>query len=131
MSRKTFLTIVSVIATSIGLFSLFAPSILLGSVKMAEPSAAADVQARTVGILLVAIGLLDFLARKDPDSPSMKAILTANLVLQIGIAPIDPLAYATGAYKTFGSFLPNSILHLVLASGFAYFLVEMNRRARA
>ena len=36
MSRKTFLTIASMIALAVGVFCLAAPSVLLESVKMAE-----------------------------------------------------------------------------------------------
>jgi hypothetical protein len=76
--------------------------------------------ARTVGVLLLAIGLLNFLVRRHGDSPTMRAILTVNLALQLGIMPIDPLAFLSGTYATLGSFVPNTILHVVLATGFAW-----------
>ncbi len=125
MTRKTFLSLTSIIATAIGLFALIAPSVLVESVKMASPSGAANVMARTVGVLILTMGVLDFFVRSHPDSPTMKAVLIANLVLQLGIMPIDPMAYASGTYHTLGSFVPNTILHLVLASGFIYYLVKM------
>lgn len=130
MSRKTFLTLVSFTAIAVGTFALLAPSVLIETVKVAAPSGSANVMARTTGILLVAMGLLDFLVRDHEDSPTMRAVLVANIVLQIGILPIDPLAYANGVFTGLGSFLPNTILHVVLASGFAYYLVKM-RRTRA
>jgi hypothetical protein len=128
MNRRLFLTVTSLTALTIGLFALFFPEVLITQVKRAQPSEAAFVMARTVGILLVAVGLLDFLVRAQGDSPTMRAVLIANLVLQLGILPIDPLAYAHGVYQTLGSFLPNTILHVVLAAGFAYALVDMQRR---
>jgi hypothetical protein len=125
MSRKVFLTIASIIAMSIGAFVLFAPEVLLVQVKMAPPNASANVMARTVGILIFTFGVLAFLVRGDEDSPTLRSVLFANLILQLGILPIDPHAYATGAYQTLGSFVPNTILHVLLASGFAYYLVKM------
>lgn len=125
MTRKTFLTFTAVVAVGIGLFVLMAPSVLITAVKVAPPSDTANVMARTVGILLIAMGTLDFLVRGHDDSPTMKAVLVANAVLQIGILPIDPLAYATGVFTTLGSFVPNTILHVVLAGGFVYYAAKV------
>jgi hypothetical protein len=122
MSRKLFLTVVSAIATAVGSFALMAPAVLLEDVKMAEPSASANVMARTVGVLLLAFGALLFLVRSHDDSPTLRAVLAANLLLQLAIIPIDPLAYLSGAFHTLGSFLPNTILQVVLAAGFAHYL---------
>jgi hypothetical protein len=127
MTRKTLLTLTAVTALLVGFFALFAPGVLLEHVKYADPSAAANVMGRTVGIVLIAVGVLDFLVRDQPDSPAMRAILVANLVLQIAILPIDPIAYACGVFRTLGSFVPNTILHILLASGFAYHLARVRR----
>ena len=125
MNRSLFLTIVAAIATIIGSICLFTPEMLIVEVKHAIPSSAANVMARTVGILLVSIAILNFLVRNHEDSQTIKAILKANLVLQLGIMPIDPLAYAYGIYATTSSFLPNTILHILLAAGFTYFILRM------
>ncbi len=130
MSRKAFLTITAVIAFAIGCFALGLPSVLITDVKVAAPSETANVMARTVGILLITIGVLDFLVRDHDDSPTMRAILIANLILQFGIMPIDPSAYLSGVYRTLGSFVPNTILHVLLASGFIYQLMQMRKNDR-
>ena len=52
MNRKLFLTIASIIAISVGGFSLMAPDVLLTSVKMAVSNPAALVMAQTVGVFL-------------------------------------------------------------------------------
>jgi len=119
-SRKVLLTITAVTASAIGALALFGPDVLIQTVKTAAPSATANVMARTVGVLLMAIGLLNFLVRRHGNSPTMRAILTVNLALQIGIMPIDPLAFLGGTYATLGSFVPNTILHILLAAGFAW-----------
>jgi hypothetical protein len=128
MSRKSFLMLTSFVALAVGLFALGAPAVLLGTVKLAAPSSSANVMARTVGVLLITVGVLDFLVRDHADSPTLRAILIANLLLQLLIVPIDPLAYVSGVFHTLGSFLPNTILHLVLAGGFAFYLAKMPRR---
>ena len=114
---------------AVGLFALLTPGTLIGAVKMAAPSDAANVMARTVGILLVTVGILNFLVRDHADSPTLRAIFKANLFLQIGILPIDPLAWMNGVYGTPGSFVPNTLIHVLLASGFAYYLFQMKSQA--
>jgi hypothetical protein len=120
MNRKVLLTITSVVAFAIGSFAIVAPDVLITNVKHAAPSDTANVMLRTVGILLIAIAILDYLVRNHEDSPTMRSILIANLALQLGIMPIDPSAYASGVFKELGSFAPNTVLHVLLAAGFAY-----------
>ena len=128
MHRRTFLTIVAISASSIGVVTLLIPGPFLEQVKAALPSETANVMARTVGIPLLTIGVLDFMVRDHEDSPTLRAVFIANLLLQIGIIPIDPLAYFSGVYTTLGAFVPNTVLHLALAGGFAYYLTRMSRQ---
>ena len=131
MSRKLFLTIAAVIAALVGGLSLLAPDILIGPVKASVANPAALVMARTVGVLLLCVALLAFLVRDHADSPTMQSVLTANLALQLGILPIDPLAYLNGTFGTLGAFVPNTIVHVLLASGFAYYLLQLRKRLAA
>lgn len=126
MSRSLFLTLTSIVAAAVGGLALFAPATLLVDVKHADPNAAAEVMARTVGVLLLLpVALLGFLVRHHPPSPTLRAVFVANLVLQLGIFPIDILAWNAGAFHGLGSFLPNSVLHVLLATGFGYHLWRM------
>lgn len=127
MQRKTFLTIASIIPMAVGSLALVAPALLIGVLKGAETNPAAEVMARTVGVLLLTVGLVSFLVRGEGDSSTLRAVLTGNLVLQLALLPIDPLAYASGVFVGLGSFLPNTILHVVLALAFAYYLRAMSR----
>jgi len=127
MTRKLFFTVVACIAFSIGAFDLVLPGILIEHVKYALPSETANVMARTGGILLVAFGILNFLVRNDEDSPTLRSVFIANIFLQICIVPIDPIAYLNGTYKTLGSFIPNTIIHVLLVCGFAFYLSKMKK----
>lgn len=127
MNRKLFLTIAAIIAFLVGGLSLLAPDVLLTTVKVAVPNPAALVMARTVGVLLLTVGLMGFLIRGHDDSPTMEAFLKANLFLQLALIPIDPLAYMNGTFTTFGSFVPNTILHILLAIGFAHHLIKVRK----
>lgn len=127
MTRKTFLTLCALVAFTIGIIALFFPSVLLVEMKYATPNSASITMARTVGVLLISFSILNFLVRGDGDTPTMASILIANLLLQLFILPIDPLAYVFGVYGSPMSFIPNTILHLLLLSGFVYFLIKMRR----
>lgn len=121
MTRSTFLCVAATIALLIGGLALLAPGFLLAELKHAEVTPAAVVMARTVGVLLLCVGALALLVRRHPDSPTMRAVLLANLLVQLGLVPIDPLAWHGGAFHTLGSFVPNTLVNLALAAGFAFF----------
>lgn len=128
MSRKTFLSLVAAVALAIGVFALFFPAALLAS-KGVAPSAAAEVWVREVGIAIAALGVAAFLMRGAPDSPALRAFLVGNLVLQLGLFPIELVAYREGIITKASGVVPNSILHLLLAMGFATFAIRIPQRA--
>ena len=121
MTRSTFLSVAASVALLVGGLALLAPAILLAELKHAEVTPAAMVMARTVGVLLLCVGALALLVRRHPDSRTMRAVLLANLLVQLGLLPIDPLAWYGGAFHTLGSFVPNTLIHLGLAAGFAFY----------
>jgi hypothetical protein len=127
MTRKLFLTIAAVAAALVGALALLAPVFLLAELKGAVPNPAALVMARTTGVLLLAVASMSFLVRDHGDSPTMEGFLRANLFLQLGLLPMDPLAYLQGAFTTIGSFAPNTVIHVLLATGFAYYLVTLRK----
>jgi len=128
MSRKTFLTIVSLVAVCVGAFALFAPAMLLNS-KGVAPSEAGNLWAREVGVVILSIGVTTFLLKGEGDSPALQAFLVGNAILQIGLFPIEIIAYAKGVVTKISGIAPNSVLHLVLASGFVYFATRIKKRA--
>lgn len=122
MPLKFFLTFVAAGALAIGSVAAFAPEFLLAEVKQVAPEPVALVMARTVGVLLLTVGALNAMVRTHRWSPTLRAVLVADLLLQVLIVPIDPLAFLSGTFQTLGSFLPNTLLHVVVASGCVYYL---------
>lgn len=120
-------TLVVCTAGPIGLFAFFAPITLLVDVKAATAPGVAVAMARTVGVLLVAIAALNFLVRNHPPSPTLRAVVWTNLILQLLILPLDPLAFAEGTYGSLGAFVPNTLLHLGLIALFAHQLLRTRR----
>ena len=126
MKRKTFLSTVSFIGLVIGSAALFSPETAL-EIKGVVASEAANVWVRQVGVLLISMGVTAFLVRGDEDSPTLKAFFVGNIILQLGLFPIEPIAYANGTITKLSGIVPNTMLHLLLAGGFALYLKKMNK----
>jgi hypothetical protein len=124
MNRKSFLTLVSAIAMLVGTVALLLPAALLDS-KGVAPNAAANVWAREVGIALISIALIAFIVKGHPDSPTMKAFLIGNALLQLGLFPIEIMAFANGTLTKLSGIVPNSLLHLGLAAAFVYYAARV------
>lgn len=126
MDRKLFLTGVACVAFGVGVVALLGPGLFLETGKGALPSEAAKVMMREVGVLLLAVGLLGWLVRGHPDSPTLRAILVANAALQVGIFPIEIVAYQRGVFPLLSGILPNSVFHVVAAAGFVHFAAKVD-----
>lgn len=120
MNRKIFLTFAALIALSVGLFAVVAPSLLLEN-KGVVVTAATMIWVREVGVFLIALGVMSAFIRNHNDSPTMKAILFSNMLIQIGLFPLEIAGYFSGTISKISGILPNSALHLLLAIGFGYY----------
>jgi hypothetical protein len=129
MTRAVFLTLAGMIALGVGAIAAMTPEFLLTVMKGATATPAALVMVRTTGVLLVFAGVLSLLVRHHPPSPTLRSVLIANACLQAMLLPIDPLAWASGAFSTIGSFLPNLVLHSALLGGFLFYLRGVPRPA--
>jgi hypothetical protein len=130
MTQRTFLTLVSLIALSVGTFAVIAPADLLAS-KGVAPSEAGNLWARELGVALVGLSVATFLCRSHAPSPTLRAFLIGNAILQVGLFPIEILAYQRGIITNAAGIVPNSILHVLLAAGFVYFASRAPRRETA
>lgn len=117
MQRSTFLTFTAVIPLAVSAFAVLAPAALLES-KGVMPSPATIVWVREVGVLLFALGTMNFVVRHEPSSRAMVGILIGNALVQVGLCPIEAIAYAEGVLGELGGVVPNTLLHVVLAIAF-------------
>lgn len=127
MSRQYFLASASVIAFSVGLFALIAPETLLES-KGVEPVVGTLIWVRETGLLLITTGIIAFSVRKHEISPTLKAFLFGNIIIQIGLFLIELVAYLNGVITKLSGIIPNLSLHVILAIGFAYHWVFMKTK---
>jgi len=118
MSTRRLLVFTAAPALCIGSFALMFPELLLLGKGVMTPDAAAVAMTRTVGVALIGFAGLDLAVSELPPSASLRRVLLANAVFQLALLPLDPWACATGAFHGLGSFLPNSVLHVALATLF-------------
>ncbi|MCH9682479.1 MAG: hypothetical protein K0V04_13665 [Deltaproteobacteria bacterium] len=116
---RGLLLFTAVVAATIGTFACIAPASLLTAKGVADIDPAAVAMTRTVGVALLGVASLDFACRDLRSSPTLRRVLGTNAMFQLLLTPLDPYAYAVGAFSGVASFLPNTVLHIVLATVFA------------
>jgi hypothetical protein len=122
MSRKTFLTVLAFIAATIGMIATFAPMVILNS-KGVHGNFVATIWVREVGVLLFAVGALNYWMRSSIDQSAIMAVLSTNLIIQASLLPIEVIAYMQG-WLSFAGIAPNTILHSVLVIALAYYWLQ-------
>lgn len=125
LRRSTFLTLSSVVALAVGTFALAAPRALLASKGVALPNEGAAIWVRELGVTIFALGLMMFLVRNHADSPTLAVLFFVNALVQLGLLPIEIVAYHRDVITRLSGIVPNSVLHVVLASGFLIFGARM------
>ena len=120
MDRKTFLTIVGTLGLVIATIALGFPAVLLAG-KGVAPEPATCVWVREVGVLILALSVVLLLVRAQPDSPTMRAVLWGNAIVHGGLFPIEILAWHGSVIPRLDGIAPNSVLHVVVATGFVFF----------
>ncbi|MBK9615190.1 MAG: hypothetical protein IPO35_06615 [Uliginosibacterium sp.] len=84
MSRILFLSFATLIALGVGTVATLFPAALLES-KGVAPTAATCLWMREVGVMLLAMGVIFVRVRTQPDSPTMRALMAGNLLIQLGL----------------------------------------------
>jgi hypothetical protein len=116
--RSWFLTLASTIALGVGSFAIGLPHVLLAGKGVALPNPAAVLWVRELGVTIFALGVTTFLVRKHTASPTLRAFFFGNAVVQLGLLPLEIVGYYEGTITQLSGIVPNSVLHVVLASGF-------------
>ncbi len=119
MKRSTFLTIAALIAILFGLGMLFMPEEFLGMWGLTLSSGGIFL-GRSVGALLLSLGVINWIVRNAPDSVALHAILYGNLAVHLLTGTLDLFATTSGVINVQGWGAVS--LHVVLGAGFAYYL---------
>jgi hypothetical protein len=128
MKRSTFLLLAAVSALAVGAAAIAAPAAFLAS-KGVVGNAAAEVWMREVGVLIFASGVASIAMRTHVDSPTLRVWLLSNAVVQLGLLPIEALAYRRAVITSLPGILPNTLLHVLLAGAFLFYASRVSSRA--
>ena len=124
MSRHIFLTLASFIALAVGTTAMVFPEVLLDS-KGVIPHAGTVVWVREMAVVLIATGVTAFSLRRCEGGPALRAMLLGQALLQVGLLPLEPLAYFQGTVTKLSGIVPNSVVHVLLAFGFFHFAFKI------
>jgi hypothetical protein len=83
-----------------------------------------------MGIALASIGVINVLARSDPGSPALRALLAGNIGLHVLAVIVDVAQHLQGFVQTLG-LASGAIVHGLLTAGFLFYLSRMERTPRA
>lgn len=121
MKLSTYLTISAVISILFGLMFLLIPEQSVSGFGMSiTPGVIAF--ARAMGSMLLGLGVINWLARKESMSPSLRGILWGNLIIQGIQAILNLFDISSGVVGS--SAWGGEVIHIVLAAGFAYYLFK-------
>lgn len=121
MRAKTMLTIGAVLALLFGAALLVLPQPMMESFGLA-PNATGAVLSRDLGVVLLAVAVLNWLARDAPAGPALTAVLVGNLLVQALQTAVDTYHVLTGQIAPSG--WGGVGLHVLLGVGFATALVQ-------
>ena len=125
MARSSFLTLSAIFSVLIGFTMLVAPEwTLLHIAKSADVSAFHVLQ--WAGDALLAIGVINFLARYDEGSEALSALMIGNVIFHALETGVDIYHFCIGFLNVFG-LVSLLTLHLILLAGFIHYLRQMNK----
>jgi hypothetical protein len=125
VQRKHFLVLAGVLACFFSLSMLFAPAQMLSNMTTITDASAPHVF-RWLGSALLAVGVMNLLARNDPGSDALRAIMVGNIVLHAVAIILDLMDHIDGIVNKSGIVM-GGIVHLGLIAGFAFYLSRMRR----
>jgi len=128
MTAKHMLAVGAAIAFLLGSFRLFATAQFLEPLGLAgDPKVALLGQAQ--GVLLLSIGVTNWMVRQSDDWPALRAVLAGNLAAQAISIAINLRGYYAGL-------VPQAVvgqvgLHVLLGAGYLFFLLRKPATAAA
>jgi hypothetical protein len=125
MKRSTFLAISAVLAFLFGVGFLFFPQQNVSAFGIDATPAVVSF-ARAVGSMLLALGVLNWMVRREPMSGALRAILWANLIIQAIDAVLNVMDITGGVVSPAGGWFGEAV-HVLLAASFAYYLFSPAR----
>jgi hypothetical protein len=119
MNRSRFLLVAGLLAVFFGLTMLASPGTML--MNMARDAPDARLVLQWMGVVLLSVGVINILARNDPGSSALRAVMLGNILLHVLGFGIDVYHHLLGFVQASGVIM-GGIVHGVLVAGFTYYL---------
>ena len=117
MKFSNVLVVNSVIALVYGIGLVLVPSTVL-SIYGVTPGPAVNLASQLIGVEMIHVGLICWLARNVSDGPAQKAIILASLIGQLIAVIVSMMGTLSGVFSAVG--WSAVAIYLVLAAGYAY-----------
>lgn len=125
MRRTQFFVVLAVVGLIFAAAMILVPQGFARFSRL-ESSPATEVALRALGVMILALSLLDWLVRRDDDSPTLAAVLWSNLVVH-GLTPVVDLLGVAQGVMPLRAALPGVVIHLLLAWGCFVFASRIRR----
>lgn len=127
MKRSVFLIIAGILPILFGLTMIFNGNQMLGIVSI-ETNLSTRVVLQWMGCPLMALGVMNLLARNDAGSPALRALMIGNILVHVFGAAVDAYDFAKGYINAQGIGM-GSVVHGILILGFGYYLAKLPKTA--
>jgi hypothetical protein len=117
MKFSNVLVVNAVIALVYGIGLVLVPSTVL-SIYGVTPGPAVNLASQLIGVEMIHVGLICWLARNVSDGPAQKAIILASLIGQLIAVIVSMMGTLSGVFSAVG--WSAVAIYLVLAAGYAY-----------
>lgn len=129
MKRAHFLAAAGALGVFFGLSMIVSPDAMLNNMTTITGAGATNVL-RWAGVAVLTVGVINIVARNDPGSDALSAIMTGNIVLHVVGWGLDFVDWRAGLVKPAGMAM-GSAIHGLLLVGFVYYYVKMGKRVTA
>jgi hypothetical protein len=125
MKRSVFFIIIAIVGILFGGMLLYAPAM---SAENFGWTATPEISLlfRSMGGMILSLGILNFLVRNEPDSYTLKAVLIFNLMSHLIGLIIDMNGIREGVLL-FNNIVLGFAVHILISLGCIFYLTRINR----
>ncbi|HNR08781.1 MAG TPA: hypothetical protein PKM27_15790 [Saprospiraceae bacterium] len=123
MKRSIFFIITAVVAILFGGMMLLTPAMTSENFGL-ETTPESTLLFRSLGGMVLSLGLLNFLVRNEPDSKPLQAVLMVNMVSHI-ISMGNDFYGASQGILEFSKLAGGMVAHVFIVVGSAFYLLKM------
>jgi F0F1-type ATP synthase assembly protein I len=128
MKRSIFFIITSIISALFGGMMFFLPDMVTEGFG-STPTTFSSFLMRETGLIMLGLGVLNFLVRNDSDSMALKAIFIFNIVYHVTMIPIVFIGVSQGVF-TIDKSIGGLVAHLFIGIGSVFYLMKIKTPVR-